>query len=174
MKTGHNKAPKDITSKFDKSYAEVKAMFSESKEIRLSGGSSDPEFVVRVPYDKEMVENLREMKGRFNPTKKEWRLRVHHYERLTELAPRIAELAGSAWFDHLNAGSRIEADDKRISIPEADLEDFRQDEMVFVDGDEWIVSHIGRPQQVGEDIRYSVFLKLPKGVKDETSDSFSR
>lgn len=115
--------------------------------------------VFKIPYDEEMKVSLNRIKAIWNPDAKEWRVPIARFEQLKALVPKIEELSQVMWYDQINEVMRETEGDKRIWVELKDIDRYVEGEEVMVDGQMWIVTHIGRRKDHGERHVHPVYLQ---------------
>lgn len=168
----HNQAPGYHIEKVDIDRDALKQLFKPFDEIKLAR-NNEPYLIVRAPFDPEVNAGLRGMRGRWMPTSKTWRVSIGQYQALLELAPKIHEIAAAEWHDAINSVAREEANDKRILVKKENITFYQEGGLTNVNGTEYVVTHIGRPQQRSEGIKYPVFLSKPEALEAPISTSFT-
>lgn len=168
----HNQAPRYHIEKVDIDRDALKQLFKPFDEIKLAR-NNEPFLIVRAPYDPEVNAGLKGMRGRFMPTSKTWRVSIGQYQALLALAPKIHEIAAAEWHDAINSVAREEANDKRILVKKEDLGFYLEGHLVVVNGTEYVVTHIGRPQQRTDGVKFPLFLSRPEALEAPVSSSFT-
>ena len=166
-----NNPPRHQVEPISISRDDLREMFKPYPEIRMAPGNA-PYFLVKVPFDKGINAEMAAMRAHFEPRSKNWRVRVMHYKRLFDLAPEIHRVAEADWHDAINAGAREAAEDRRVFIPESEIAEYPLNELVFRDGKEWIVTHIGRPREKDGVVKCPVWLSPPAKLDPPLEENF--
>lgn len=138
---------------------EMRDLFADFPAIKVNQNTS--ELRVRCPWDREISAALGAVPGaRFNARTKVWHFRLHAWQTLLELAPRIQKLVEDAWDDGFVEGAHRDGDDLRIVIPEARRSNYPVNSVTRFKGEPFIISHIGRPYLLGARAVCNVYLVL--------------
>lgn len=138
---------------------EMRDLFADFPAIKVNQRAM--ELRVCCPWDRDVARAIGAISGaHFNARTKVWHLRLHAWQVLLELAPRIQQLVEDAWDDGFVEGSHRDGDDLRIVIPEARQGSYTINSIARFKGEPFIISHIGRPYLMAGKPVCNVYLVL--------------
>ncbi len=130
---------------------------------------------IKVPYDPEINQILKDIRAKWNKTRKIWMLPVGRFAQLSPHIQRINDLARADWHDRVNTGLRDHLAERRVHVPEPQISQFPEGGMVFRDGAEWTVTYVGRKRLMDDgSVTYPVYLSRPASgvLVDNAEDGF--
>lgn len=138
---------------------EIRDLFADFSAIKVSAATM--ELRVRCPWDREMVAAIEAIPGSFyNAKSKVWHLRMHAWEKVLALAPRIQILADRAWEASFIEGAHMDGDDLRIVVPETRQANYPLNGLASFEGAPYLISHVGKPYLQAGQLVCNVYLIL--------------
>jgi len=144
---------------------ELRDIFSDFDAITVRQRTK--ELHVEFPYNKEMNAHFKKMRGaRFDARKKFWRVRLHSWERVRELAVQIQELADKSWHDAFITDYYLDHNDLQLTVSVTAAGEFSVDKKVRYQQRVYQVTYVGKPFDTPEGTMVHVFLVDPESLID--------
>lgn len=151
--------------------SEVRSAFRGKEAFSLH----DVTIRVKVPYDPDINKILNELRAKWVSEKKHWELPVGKFPELKPHIDKINSAVQLDWHDRVNKTMREYVNDKRIFVDEAEIERYQEGKTVFEDGNDWLVTYVGRKKVMGDNsVKLPVYLEAmkPVPIDNQAEDKF--